>query len=287
MTGYGRGEASIPGGRVTAEMRSVNHRYGEVVIRLPRALSPLEERVRAAVKDRINRGRVEVFLNLDLETGGRQVKVDRQLAMAYHGVLREIRELLDLEDPISLGDLLALPELVSLSELEVDLERVWPGLSSAVHQALDALSAMREREGAALHRELAQRVENIAGLLQDTVDRSGSVVEAYRRKLESRLAQLLDGAALDEQRLAMEVALLAERSNIAEELVRMDSHLEQCRSALESPEPVGRRLEFLTQELHREINTIASKSADVGLSRLVVALKSEVEKIREQVQNIE
>ncbi|HAI21791.1 MAG TPA: YicC family protein [Clostridiales bacterium UBA8153] len=287
MTGYGCGAAEIPGGRVTVELRSLNHRYGEVVIRLPRELSPLEDRVRALVKSRVHRGRVEVFLKLDLTMSGRCVRVDRPLILSYYQALKELQELLQLPDPPGLGELLAVPALVSVCEQDIDLEGIWPGVESAVGQGLGALCAMRQREGAVLCAELAKRFDDIAGLVQEAAGLASTVVEHYRQKLQQRLEAWLGGLALDEQRLAMEVALLADRSSIAEELTRIGSHLDQCRIALESPEPVGRRLEFLAQELHREVNTIASKSADVTLSRLVVELKSEVEKVREEVQNVQ
>lgn len=287
MTGYGCGTAEIAGGRVTAELRSLNHRYGEVVIRLPRGLSPLEDRVRALVKSCVQRGRVEVFLNLDLTTSDRCVRVDRPLVLAYYQALKELQELLKLPDPPGLAELLAVPALVSVSEQELDLEGVWPGVESAMGQALGVLCAMRRQEGAVLGAELARRFDAIQRLAQEAAGLSATVVEHYRQKLQQRLEAWLGGLTLDEQRLAMEVALLAERSSIDEELTRIGSHLDQCRMALESADPVGRRLEFLTQELHREVNTIASKSTDVTLSRLVVELKSEVEKVREQVQNVQ
>lgn len=287
MTGYGCGTAGIAGGRVTVELRSLNHRYGEVVIRLPRGLSPLEDRLRALVKSRVLRGRVEVFITLDLAMGGRCVRLDRPLVLAYYQALKELQELLQLPDPPGLRELLAVPALLSVSEQELDLEGVWPGVESALLQALDVLCAMRRQEGAVLCAELAQRFDAIGRLAQEAAGLSPVVVEHYRQKLRQRLEAWVGGLGLDEQRLVMEVALLAERSSIDEELTRIGSHLDQCHIALESAEPVGRRLEFLTQELHREVNTIASKSTDVTLSRLVVELKSEVEKVREQVQNVQ
>lgn len=287
MTGYGRAEALVPGGRLTVEVRSVNHRYGELVIRSPRPLAPLDERVRAAVKEYIQRGRTEIYCNLELEAGQQRPVIDRELALAYARGLRELSELLGTDDRLRLRDVIALPEVIRLSDVAVDAEQFWPGMREALEQALGALVAMREREGSALRQELAGRIARLDELVEAVADRSGSLVEAYRQRLQSRLTQLAVAVPIDEQRLAMEVAVFADRSNIDEELVRARSHLGQFRACLEADEPVGRRLDFLSQELHREVNTIASKGADVETSQLVLALKAEIEKVREQVQNIE
>ena len=289
MTGFGQGEAVVQGKRITVEMRAVNHRFGEVVVRLPRAYVVLEEQVRRLILGHIARGRVDVYVNVAREGEKRSlVKVDKELAMAYYNSLRELGELLEIPAKIGLEELLRCPEVVTLQQEEEHAEEVWPALKEALEQALGRLLEMREREGACLQEDILRRIDQIAAWVEKIDSRQPAVVEAYRQRLTSRLEELLQGGILDEARLGQEVVLFAERSNIAEEIVRAKSHLEQLRNTVNSASgPVGRRMDFLLQEINREINTISSKANDALISQWAVEVKGELEKIREQVQNIE
>lgn len=288
MTGYGRGDASGEGKTVTIEMKGVNHRFLEIALRLPRAYNLFEEKIKGIIKENLVRGRLDVFVNIE-ETGEkkRKLKVDKELALDYHNSLKELAQFLGLAENISVLEIARLPEVLTLEEPEEDCEALWPLVEEALRQALEQLRAMRQEEGRKLAADLLARKDIIAQLLEEVAQRSHLVVEEYREKLQNRIQEILGTFPVDENRLAMEVALVADRSNITEELVRLRSHLEQLSKTLEENGAVGRKLDFLVQEMHREINTIGSKSNDLIISQKVVALKSEVEKIREQVQNLE
>lgn len=288
MTGYGRGEAYAGGRKFTVELKSVNHRYCEIVLRLPRVMSGLEDRARRLVQNRVSRGRVDGYFST--ESAGENsaaVKVDKALAKSYYNAMKELKEALQLEGEVKLKHLLAMPDVLKAAEVEEDLEEWWPAIGEALEAALDQLVRMRTTEGEKLVADIMKRVEIVAALNEKVLVRSPIVVEEYREKLSARFKDLIAEGSLDEGRLAAEAALFAERSNITEETVRLESHLGQVRACLQSKEPVGRKLDFLMQEMNREINTIASKAADLEISRAVVEVKSELEKVREQVQNIE
>ncbi len=294
MTGYGRGEEATGAGRVVVELRAVNHRFTEIGVRLPRSLAGLEDRLKRLVGTEVGRGRVDVLVSLE-EYAGRQatVEVNQALASAYHQALLEIKRLLDLPDEPRLADLVALPEVVLVRDAEAEVETWWPAVEGAARQALGQLVAMREAEGAAIWQDLAHRIGNLEQIIKAIEVRAPAVVEAYHRRLGERVEELLRGAghpgaaAIDGTRLATEVALFAERANVTEELVRAESHLEQLRKCEAMAEPVGRRLDFIVQELNREFNTVGAKANDAEISRLVVEAKAELEKVREQIQNLE
>lgn len=289
MTGFGQGEVLAHGKRITVEMRAVNHRFGEVVVRLPRAYGVLEERLRRLVLEHVARGRVDVFVNVVREGDKRSlVKVDKELAIAYYNSLRELGELLGISAKIGLEELLRCPEVIVLQEEEEQIEEVWIPLKEAAQQALERLLEMREREGTCLEEDILRRIDQVEAWVEKIRSREPAVVEAYRQRLMARLEELLPGGIVDEARLVQEVAVFAERSNITEEIVRAKSHLEQLRSTVKSAAgPAGRRMDFLLQEINREVNTISSKANDALISQWVVEVKGELEKIREQVQNIE
>ncbi len=287
MTGYGQGKAQLQWGTVTVELKSVNHRYGEVIVRMPRSMMPLEMKVRDMLKDGIHRGRLEMHCELELAAGLMEASLDKQLAISYHGALVELKNALHLSDTVKLSDIIGLPEVVRTSEAALEPEQVWVGLREATATALGGLLHMRQSEGKRLMQQLESSLDVIASMVATIEERSGDMVLRYRERLKKRMAQLMDDVAADEGRLAQELALMADRCCIAEEVVRLRSHLEQCQECLQHGGAAGRRLDFLCQEVHREINTIAAKSADVEISRLVVDLKSELEKMREQAQNIE
>lgn len=288
MTGYGWGESGIQGKNFTIELKAVNHRYNEVVLRLPRTLSPLEERIKRLIQSRIARGRVDGFLNMkDSDEKTSAVKVDKELAGAYYKAIKELQETLDIDGKIKLKNLVDLPGVLTLEDLPENVEDWWPAVLEALEIALKSLIGMRIEEGKQLASDLLNRVDLISSLNAKIRDRSPVVVEEYRERLGVRLKDFMKDSGLPPERLAAEAALFAERSNITEETVRLDSHLKQARSCLEAGEPVGRKLDFIVQEMNREINTIASKANDLEISRWAVEVKSELEKIREQVQNIE
>ncbi|MBM7855733.1 uncharacterized protein (TIGR00255 family) [Desulfohalotomaculum tongense] len=288
MTGYGRGEAGACGRKFTVELKSVNHRFCEVMIRLPRVMSPLEDRIRRVIQKRISRGRVDGYISIEeTEQKTQQVKVDKNLAVAYYKAMKELESLLPITGQIELRDIINLPNVLVLEEPAEDLEEWWPAVEEAVNEALDKLVQMRAAEGEQLEADLKKRMEKIRRCNDEIRKRAPEVVEDYRKRLNQRLAHWKGEGMLDENRMAAEVAIFAERANITEETVRLNSHLNQMAKCLQSEEPVGRKLDFLVQEMNREINTIGSKGNDLEISKLVVNVKSEIEKIREQVQNIE
>ena len=288
MTGFGSGEAVAGSRRVTVEVKSVNHRFAEVVLRMSRTLSPLEERVRKLVLRQAARGRFEVAVNLaDEGEKTSLVKVDKALAMDYHKALRELAEELGISAEITAEQLSRFPQVFTLQEEEVDLEQVREALERALTEALAGLLQMRAQEGAHLEKDIIHRISRIEHFIKEIASREDSVVQAYRERLHSRISDLLGEAPVDELRLAQEVAIFADRSNITEELVRLQSHLDQFRRLLASEGPVGRKLDFLIQEIHRETSTLSSKSNDAEISHLAVEIKGELEKVREQVQNVE
>lgn len=288
MTGFGRGEVVVGGKRVTVEIKSVNHRYSEVAVRLPRAYSGLEEKIRRRVLTQAARGRFDVSINV-VHEGEKStlVKVDKELAIAYHKSLREIGELLQISPEITAEQLSRLPGVFTLQEPEEDLDELWVGLETAIAAAMAELTGMREAEGTRLEADILQRIAKIEQFAGVIMAQEPRVVEAYRERLGTRIKELAGENLVDEGRLATEVAIFAERCNITEELVRLNSHLKQMHRLILSAEPSGRKLDFLLQELNRETNTIGSKANDAEISHTVVEIKSELEKIREQIQNIE
>ena len=288
MTGYGKGEASGSAGRVSVEIRSVNHRYGEIYIKLPRTLMQYEHEMRKKVSERLKRGKIELFVQLDEAFGAvDRPLVNLQLARSYFTAFSEMREALDLQEPVTLALIAAQKDVLAVKEnLEPD-EDLSLLLYDALAKALDMLEGMRLKEGDALYAELNNRMNSLLALVDRIAEKAPFVVKIYEEKLKERLAKLLTDGTLDPSRLAQEVAIMADRSDITEELVRLQSHRSQFFATLTLAEPVGRKLDFLLQEMNREVNTIGSKANDAGIAAVVVELKAELEKIREQVQNIE
>jgi uncharacterized protein (TIGR00255 family) len=294
MTGYGLGEVRAQGGRWVVEARSVNHRFLEVNVRLPRGLQALEDRVRAAFAERLLRGRVDVsIIREDPARRGRAVRVDAELARQYAMALEELRQALNLSDPVPLSVLLSLPDVIRVEEAAEDPEALWVELQPAVEQCADRLLRMREAEGARLAQDLLERLDRIEEEVDRISARAPEVVRAYAARLRRRVGELLREAgvpegAVDEARLSMEVALFADRSDIREEVVRLRSHLAEARGILQQGTgSVGRKLEFLLQEMMREANTVGAKAGDLEIARAVLGIKSELEGLREQAQNLE
>ena len=287
MTGFGAGRGGAAGEVVEAEVRSVNHKFCEVKARLPREMAALETDLVRQVKDRLARGGVEFSLRRSATRGALTPRVDAELAAGYARAFEEVRARLGLSGQVSLSEVLAADGVVTLEERAVDLEAARSAAAEALAGALEALLTMREREGAALARDLEGRLAVVEGVAARLAELSPLSVETYRARLHERVAELSRGLAPDPARLATEVALFADRMDVAEEITRLRSHFAQMRSLLAKPEPAGRKMDFLVQEMHREVNTIGSKSQSAEIAAAVVSLKAEVERMREQVQNVE
>ena len=295
MTGFGRGEYSDENLSFVIEMKTVNHRYNEVAIRLPRFLNALEDKIRKTILSTVSRGRVDVFITADYNsTEGCRVKVDKALALAYHDALREVCVAVGYPDTklLEQAEILYIsrcPEVISAKEGYFDVETLWPKILCAIEAALANLVAMRTAEGSNIQSDLVSRADLIAEKLTIIEERAPQVVLEYDKRLSERINELLKDFSqnVEPERLIQEVAIFSDRVNITEEIVRLKSHIKQFKAMVNSEQPVGRKMDFLIQEFNREANTIASKANDFTITQVIVEIKGEIEKIREQVQNIE
>lgn len=289
MTGYGKGEATTPNGTFIVEIRSVNHRYGEISVRMPRMFYAFENEVKREAASILKRGKIDISVQWDETTAAQTApQLDMAVARGYYDAYTRLSKELNLPQDAPLSLIMSQKGVLKeAAASEFDEAELQPQLIAAVQGAVAALDGMRTREGEALARDLQGRRAQVAEWSALIGERTPQVVAEYRLKLKTRLDQLLEGVEMDESRLAQEVALLADRSDITEELVRLASHFSQFDEALGSAEPVGRKLDFLMQEMNREVNTIGSKSNDAGITTLVIQIKAEMEKMREQVQNVE
>ena len=288
MTGYGKGAAAIDGREITVELKSVNHRFLDVGMRLPRHLTFLEDVFRTTLSERLSRGHVDVFVNYrNTRSDARTVSVDVPLMAAYVTAAHTANETLGLPDDLGLTAALRLPDVAEVREADEDTDAVVALTRLALSDAIDALRKMRKAEGDRLTLDLTARCETILTLTEEVAVRAPAVVEEYRTKLAERIETLLGGVEVDRARLATEVALFADRASIDEEIVRLRSHVAAMQQLLSLDEPVGRKLDFVVQEMNREFNTIGSKANDATLTSRVLTGKAEIEKIREQIQNIE
>lgn len=288
MTGFGRGEFSQDGKEFTVEIKTVNHRYSDVFIKMPRQIAFLEDRVRDQVGKAISRGKIDVFITYyNYSDDSKFVTFDEALAKAYISSVEALRDRYGLKDDISVSLISRFPDVLKVEQNEEDEEVVWSMLHIAVDNALASLVMMRENEGEGLKKILLERADYIEGIIAEISKRAPEVPKDYKLKLEARIKELLQQQAVDESRIATEVAIFADRCSIDEELVRLASHIGQMREALSMNQPIGRKLDFLVQEMNREINTIGSKANDLSITKNVVEIKSEIEKVREQIQNIE
>lgn len=288
MTGFGAGRARVEAEELSVELKSVNHKFSEVKVRLPRELAALEPVVVKLVKERLARGAVEVFVKRQaVSASGLVPTVDLALAQQYRQVFRQLADALQLPDQVQVKDIALQPGVVRMEEPGVQLEPAEKALAQALEQALQGLLEMRRKEGEALKADLESRVATVEAAAKEVASLAPRAVDEYRQRLEERIAELSRGVTLEPQRLVQEVAYFAERTDIAEEMTRLSSHLGQFRALIASPEPAGRKMDFLVQEMHREVNTTGSKSQHPDISTRVVAMKAELERIREQVQNVE
>lgn len=288
MTGFGRGEVESGGRTWVAEVRTVNHRFLDQRIILPRTLSPLEDRIRKMISSNHDRGRVEVSIQLVGDgSNGPLLKVNSEVARQFHSCLMTLKSELKLESQLELSDMLTWRDIISQEEQSPDLDTEWKMICSALDVAIGECCSMREQEGRALKEDLFERIDSFSYCLDMLRDKVPEMVQTRNDELKKRIGNLLDGVDLDPIRLAQEAAVLSDKSDVTEELVRLRSHISQFVAFLESNEPVGRRLDFLLQEFLREVNTVASKISNAEIAHLTVDLKNEIEKLREQVQNIE
>ena len=287
MTGYGRCHIEEDGREMTVEVKSVNHRFLDISYRLSRTLSFLDDAVRKGVGARLSRGHVDVFVSYaNHRQDAKEVRVDTALAVAYQKALCELAGAVGKNADVPLTDYARLPDVLTVQEKEEGQQAVRELFERALCGALDGLIVMREQEGARMRADILEKIANIASIRERVLERAPLVVEEYRDKLHQRIAALTEGE-IDEARLITEVAIFADRAAIDEELVRLLSHIAAIRETVELTEPVGRKLDFLVQELNREVNTIGSKASDTMIAQAVVSAKGEIEKLREQVQNVE
>lgn len=287
MTGYGRGDADHKGTKFSVELNSVNRKQSDIVVNLPRDLAGLEPRIRQAINEKISRGRMNVSVVLHQGANGAALALDTALARSYHEAMLTLQKQLSAPGEITIGTILQAPGVMRSPEQSIDADDAWPVVQRALTSALGELIKMREREGKHLAKDLIHRLKTLRKEIKEIRAIYPDVVKKYRTTLQERLEKAGLDLPVDDERLLKEITIFADRSDISEELTRLESHLAQFAHHLRKNEPVGRTLEFITQEIFRELNTLGAKSNDAGISQHVVACKAELEKIREQIQNLE
>ncbi len=287
MTGFGRAQRLVNGKTITVEIKAVNHRYFDCAVKLPRAYSYAEEPLKNLLSGRITRGKCEIFLMVDAHGQDASVELNRPVAEAYLQALRELRDTCGLRDDVSVMGLARLPEVFTLTQVQDDPESALGDILSVAGEAADVFCAMRETEGKKLAEDVLSRIATLREAVGRVEERSPAVVAEYRARMEARIREVLGGAEVDEGRLLTEAAIFADKTAVDEETVRLRSHLQQAETMLASKEAVGRKLDFIVQEMNRETNTIGSKANDLAIAGIVVDMKAEIEKIREQIQNVE
>lgn len=288
MTGYGRSEQETGLQKVLIEMKAVNHRYCDIVLKIPKKMAMFEDRIKKLVKSHVNRGRVEIYMSFD-EEKGEDFTVTPNYAVLdqYKAALDEMKDRYGISRDFDLNLLTRFQDVFSVEYKEIDEEAIWSLIEKAVTEALNSLVQMRKVEGQKLLEDIQGRIKTIKGIIVELEKRAPEIVVIHKEKMRERIGELLGEIELDEAKLAQEVAYFSDKTNITEELVRLDSHLDQLATIFDEDQSIGRKLDFLLQEINREINTIGSKSPDIDISNHVIELKSEFEKIREQIQNIE
>ena len=288
MTGYGRCEETVGGRRITVELKSVNHKYFEFSPRVTRGYGFLEDKLKTYVQSRVARGKIDLFLSIEtLEDADVIVSVNHSLAAGYIAALREITERYKLPDTVTVNSLSRYSDIFSVHKAPEDEEAIWAAVKTVLEKAVDAFIAMRETEGRRLYDDVMSRAAVILELVGKIEARSPETVKEYRERLVAELREVLSDTTIDEQRILTEAAIFADKVAVAEETVRLRSHFEQLKALLNAEEPSGRKMDFLVQEMNRETNTIGSKASDSQIAYMVVDIKAEIEKIREQIQNIE
>lgn len=288
MTGFGRAQETVDGSLITVEIKSVNHRYFEFFAKVPRVYGFLEEKLKSYVGERVSRGKVECYVSVEtLDSDDVEVNVNHSLAKGYYDALKEIAQRYNLNDDISVSTLSRYGDIFSIHKKDADEEKLWADVSSVLQKAVDSFVSMRETEGEKLKNDVLSRADYIIDCVSFIEERSPQTVKEYNEKLLTRMQEVLSDVHVDEQRLLTEAAIYADKVAVAEETVRLRSHIDQLRAFFDFNEPIGRKMDFLVQEINREANTIGSKAQDVQIAKKVIDIKAEVEKIREQIQNIE
>lgn len=288
MTGFGRGFLEECKKSFTVEMKSVNHRYCDINIRMPKAFMALEERMRAVIQEKVHRGKIDVYITVNTyDKDDVELIYNETLSDNYYECLKKISERYDIKNDISVSLIGRFPEVITVKQKEEDLEAVWKSLSVSLKEAVDSLVYMREKEGSKLYKDINIKSAEIKKMVDKIEEKAPKVVNEYNKKIHERVSELLSQSEIDENRIAMEVALFVDKSSVDEEIVRLNSHINQILETLNLKEPIGRKLDFIVQEMNREANTIASKSTDLEIVNLVLNIKNHIEKIREQIQNIE
>lgn len=288
MTGYGRHEAVLDGKKILCEVKSVNHRFSDYSIKMPRHVLFIEDKVRRLASEYITRGKVDIYINIEyFETSDCDIILNEALAKSYLDALYKLRDTFSLKDDITVSSVSRYSEIFKSERKSEDEEKIWNEVSSVLTKALEAFSDMRSREGERIYSDLHSRVEYMQSIAKEIDERAPIVVEDYEKRLYDKIKETLGDRSIDDSRVLTEVAIFADKVAINEEIVRLASHFEEYYSILDGNEPAGRRLDFLIQEINREVNTIGSKANDIEIAKRVVELKGEIEKMREQIQNIE
>lgn len=288
MTGYGRAEKVKNGRKISVEIKAVNHRYSDYNIKVPRCFNFLEEHIREYISKSVSRGKLDIFVNIEsYDTSDKQIILNTELAESYIKALRELRDKFGLKDDITVSSVASYTEIFKAEQAEEDREQVWKDVCEVLEEGVGAFVTMRKREGERIQRDMTERVEYMKTLVRDIEVRSPQTVEEYRIKLYNKLKDILEDKTIDESRILTEAAIFADKIAVNEETVRLGSHFDEFYNILNADEPAGRKLDFLIQEINREINTTGSKANDILIAKKVVELKAEAEKLREQVQNIE
>ena len=289
MTAYGRGEYQDGNRSYICEMKSVNHRHKDIVLRTPRNLQPIEDSLRLILSSRIARGRVEATIQIERGENDLpyELEINKPLVDAYLRIFQELADRSGFEKDVGINTLVNMRDIILTKTEESDLDAVKPGIEQAIERCLDSLMEMKQKEGREIEKDFIERISLLEGYLDKIHERAPGLVQEYRTRLSDNIKKMIEDLEVDEERICKETALFADRSDITEEIVRARSHFKQFRAYLAEEDAVGRRLDFLIQEINREINTLSVKSCDAEISRVVVEMKSELEKIREQAQNVE
>jgi len=287
MTGFGRGEYTEDNYSFIVDVRSVNHRYSDFSVRLPKSLLGLEDKIREYASSQIGRGKVDIFVNYDSFGQDVDIKIDTNLTKSYINCLKVIKDEFGINDDISLSLLTRFSDIFKVEKVEKEEDEIWNILKVALKMAFEELNNMKEREGQRLAEDIKIKLHDIRDIIDEIDNKADSIVKEYMVKLKERILELTQGVALDESRLMTEIAIMADKSSIDEEIVRLRSHVAEFEKTLDSKSSIGRKLDFIVQEMNREVNTIGSKATDIDIINNVVNLKTQIEKIREQIQNIE
>lgn len=288
MTGYGRQESLVSGKKILVEIRSVNQRFTDYSIKVPRHLGFLEDKVRNYASEWITRGKVDIYISVEnFDEADKDILLNKALAKNYVEVLQQLRDEFNLKDDISVMSVARFSDIFKTERKEEDEEQIWADVKSVMRDAMDAFAAMRSREGERIEKDLVERIDYMKTLAQQVDERSPQTVAEYKERMYTKIKELLEDRDIDEGRVLTEVAIFADKVAVNEETVRLGSHFAEFYNIINSGEPAGRKLDFLIQEINREVNTIGSKAQDIEIAKIVVTLKGEIEKLREQIQNIE